>query len=55
MGCDEIQGYFLARPLTASDMTAWLETFDESSIPPPVRLLRDPAKPATTFSEGQAV
>ena len=42
MGCDEVQGYFLARPLTAENMSAWLDTFDDDAVPPPLRLLPDP-------------
>ncbi|MEZ5741840.1 MAG: hypothetical protein R3E68_21980 [Burkholderiaceae bacterium] len=25
MGCDEIQGFFLARPMAGSDVVAWIK------------------------------
>ncbi len=35
LGCDEIQGYYLSRPLPADDLTVWLE---ESAAAPRVQL-----------------
>ena len=31
MGCDEAQGYFMSRPLTAQEMTNWIKSDNDSS------------------------
>jgi EAL domain-containing protein (putative c-di-GMP-specific phosphodiesterase class I) len=33
MGCDEVQGYYLARPMPEADITAWLAKFRRSPVP----------------------
>jgi len=31
IGCDEVQGYFLSRPLSAADFAAWMEQNRETT------------------------
>jgi len=33
MGCDEIQGYFIARPMPSGEFTSWLTRFEVNGIP----------------------
>jgi len=33
MGCDEMQGYFIARPMPSGEFTTWLTRFEVNGIP----------------------
>jgi diguanylate cyclase (GGDEF)-like protein len=39
LGCDVVQGWHVARPLTAQDVTTWIQTRDGSRAPTNLRLL----------------
>ena len=34
--CHRAQGYFLSRPLPATEFVEWLEAYDESRVAPPL-------------------
>jgi diguanylate cyclase (GGDEF)-like protein len=39
MGCDEIQGFFLSKPLSAPSLGDWLDTLHDEATPVPLRLI----------------
>ncbi len=39
LGCDVVQGWHVARPLGAQDVTTWIKTRDGSRVPGNLRLL----------------
>ena len=44
MRCDEVQGFFLSKPLGAPSLRDWLDTFGDSPLAAPLTLLRSPAE-----------
>ena len=46
MGCDEVQGYFLSRPLSAANLGEWLDTLHHHVAPAPLRLVSSSADDA---------
>lgn len=62
MGCDEIQGFFLSKPLSASNLGDWLDALDGKASPVPLRLVSNradteapPAPGVIPIRGGQAV
>ena len=43
-GCDQIQGYFVARPMPAEDFARWLAMVAHSSFPPEKKLEKTPTR-----------
>jgi EAL domain-containing protein (putative c-di-GMP-specific phosphodiesterase class I) len=39
LGCDVVQGWHVARPLTAQDVTTWIKTHEATRVPTNLRLL----------------
>ncbi|HET6916266.1 MAG TPA: bifunctional diguanylate cyclase/phosphodiesterase, partial [Acidimicrobiales bacterium] len=39
MGCDEIQGFFLSKPLSAENVGEWLATLEDNTAPVALRLI----------------
>ncbi len=55
-GCDAVQGYYLARPLSASTLREWLATqprlYFSRELPPPLRVIAGQLRPVRTGHEG---
>jgi predicted signal transduction protein with EAL and GGDEF domain len=44
LGCDSAQGYFLARPMPATEFAPWLRRSTAQAVVSPVRLTKRPAR-----------
>ncbi|MGO8874787.1 MAG: putative bifunctional diguanylate cyclase/phosphodiesterase [Acidimicrobiales bacterium] len=55
-GCDAVQGYYLARPLSASTLREWLATrprlYFSRELPPPLRVISGQLRSTRTGHEG---
>ncbi|MBZ5486828.1 EAL domain-containing protein [Halomonas aquamarina] len=44
LGCDYLQGYWLAKPMASEQLIAWLDSFESPALPQPVSSMKTPQR-----------